>query len=93
MTEWTVVGVLISLIGLIAVVVKPMLNLNASITRLTTLLDNVTRELQMITDKNAKGHDRIWHKLTEQDGVLGLHEHRLTVLEEHQKESGYKEAT
>ena len=83
MTEWSVVGVLISMVGLIAVVVRPMLSLNASITRLTTLLDNLRQQLQLMADKNAKGHDKIWRKLEQQESTLEQHEHRITVLEEH----------
>lgn len=81
MTEWTVVGVLIAIVGLITAVAKPMLSLNASITRLTTLLDSLRDELQLISDKNAKGHDRLWRKLEQQDEALEQHEHRITVLE------------
>ena len=83
MTEWTVVGVVVTLTGLIAAVVRPMLSLNASITRLNTLLDSMRQELEEFSNRNSRGHDRIWRKLEEQEETLGLHEHRLTVLEEH----------
>ena len=83
MTEWTVVGVLAALVGLVMSVAKPMLSLNASITRLTTLLNSLRDELQQISDRNARGHDRIWKKLEEQTEEMGQIEHRLTVLEEH----------
>lgn len=83
MNEWTVVGVVVTLTGLIAAVVRPMLSLNASITRLNTLLDSMRQELEEFSNRNSRGHDRIWRKLEEQEETLGLHEHRLTVLEEH----------
>ena len=37
MTEWQVVGVIVVLLGLAATVIKPIVTLNASITRLTEL--------------------------------------------------------
>jgi len=86
LTEWSVVGVLIAIVGLIAAVAKPMLSLNASITRLTTLLDSLRQELHLVSDKNAKGHDRLWRKLEQQEETLEQHEHRITVLEEHRED-------
>lgn len=83
MTEWSVVGVIIAIVGLVAAVARPMLSLNASITRLTTLLDSLRQELEQFNEKNTKGHDRLWKKLEEQSLSLSDHEHRLTVLEEH----------
>ncbi len=81
MTEWTVVGVLATLVALFAAVVKPILCLNASLTRLTALLDNLRHELGTIADQNSKSHDRIWQKLSQQEESMALCEHRLTVLE------------
>ena len=43
MTEWGVVAVIIALVGLIATIVKPMLNLNTSIVQLTTQLQDVLK--------------------------------------------------
>ena len=83
MTEWTVVGVVVTLTGLIAAVVRPMLSLNASITRLNTLLDSMRQELEEFSNRNSRGHDRIWRKLEEQEEALSSQEHRITVLEEH----------
>lgn len=82
MNEWSVVGVIVALAGLVAAVAKPMLSLNASITRLNTLLDSVRQELQEFSDRNARGHDRIWRKLEEVEELSAAHEHRITVLEE-----------
>lgn len=87
MTEWSVVGVLIAVVGLIAAVAKPMLSLNTSITRLTTLLDSLRQELRNMGDHNAKGHDRLWRKLEQQEETIESHEHRITVLEEHREET------
>ena len=82
MTEWGVVGVIIALVGLIAVLVKPMISLTQSITKLTVMLEQVAGDMSELTEKNSKGHERLWKKSDEQDGRLDNHEHRITVLEE-----------
>ena len=81
MTEWGVVGVLVVLLGLGATVVKPLLELNASIVKLTARLDQLTGSLSEISDRNAKSHDRLWKHNEEQDAVLDDHARRITVLE------------
>ena len=85
MTEWGVVGVLVVLLGLGVTVVKPLLELNSSIVRLTARLDQLTGSLSDISDRNAKSHDRLWKRNEEQDAVLDDHERRITVLETNKK--------
>ena len=41
MTEWGVVGVVIALAGLVATLVRPMLSLNGSITKLNLLAEQL----------------------------------------------------
>lgn len=85
MTEWGVVGVLVVLLGLGVTVVKPLLELNSSIVKLTARLDQLTGSLSDISDRNAKSHDRLWKRNEEQDAVLDDHERRITVLETNKK--------
>lgn len=81
MNEWGVVGVLVVLLGLGVTVVKPLLELNSSIVKLTARLDQLTGSLSDISDRNAKSHDRLWKHNEEQDAALDDHERRITVLE------------
>lgn len=81
MNEWGVVGVLVVLVGLGVTVVKPLLELNSSIVKLTARLDQLTGSLSDISDRNAKSHDRLWKHNEEQDALLDDHERRITVLE------------
>lgn len=77
MTEWTVVLVISALVGLFFTVGKPILNLNAAVTKLNLSVDNL-QAYQKEQDLRMKEH-------TEQ---LKDHEHRITVLEMRQdKES------
>ena len=86
--EWTVVGVIVTLVGLAAAVGGPVLKLNASITRLTTLLQAIEQRLDALEQgakeqrsHAAESHRRIWAHAEEQDATLADHETRLRVLE------------
>ena len=68
--EWIVVGVIVTLIGLVTAIVTPMLKLNTSITTLTTKM----AQLIAIQEKNEKKHEGY-------DNELEDHEIRITVLE------------
>ena len=86
--EWTVVGVLVTLIGLAAAVGGPMLKLNSTITRMNTLLESIDKRLTALeagsqhqAEKASEAHRRIWAHMDENDGRLADHETRLKLLE------------
>ena len=86
--EWNVVGVIVTLVGLAAAVGGPVLKLNASITKLTTLLQVIEQRLDTLEQgakeqrtHDAESHRRIWAHNDEQDQTLADHETRLRVLE------------
>lgn len=87
--EWTVVGVIVTLVGLAAAVGGPVLKLNASITKLTTLLQVIEQRLDVLEHgakeqrtHAAESHRRIWAHNDEQDDRLEDHEKRITLLEQ-----------
>lgn len=81
MTQWDVVVVITALVGLGAAIVKPLIKLNTSITKLSTLLDGLAGDMRQLTEKNTKSHERIWDKLDEHEETVSDHETRITVLE------------
>ena len=81
MTEWEVVGVIIVLVGLIASLVKPVVGLNASITKLNDICLALEKNLSELTNKNSQAHERLWHRSEEHDARLQDHETRLVMLE------------
>ena len=85
MNEWSVVGVLIVLAGLVGGVAKPMLALNGAIVRLTTLLESITATVAAFTQQNNDCHDKLWAYSYKQDEQLTDHESRITVLEVKEK--------
>lgn len=85
MTEWQVVGVIVVLLGLTATVIKPIVTLNSSITRLTELCSFLEKNIEDLTRKNGEAHDRLWHRTDEHDAKLQVHETRIALLESAEK--------
>lgn len=77
MTEWAVFGVLVAVAGFLAVVVPPIVNLTKSITRLTVVVDNLSKDMELQRKSNSK----LWAHNDEQDDKLQDHETRLRILE------------
>ncbi len=78
MNEWAVFGVLVAVAGFLAVVVPPIVNLTKSITRLTVVVDNLSKDMELQRKSNSK----LWAHNDEQDGRLNDHETRIRILEE-----------
>ena len=85
MTEWEVYLVIVSLVGFAIAVGTPIIKLNTSITRLIDRLNNLDENMDELTVRNSKSHERIWKHNEEQDKQLNEHEKRITVLEENEK--------
>lgn len=81
MSEWEVVGVIVALLGLIAAIAGPLIKLNTSITTLTVTLKGLNDDIDDLTVKNTKSHQRLWDHNEEQDKKLNDHEMRLTIVE------------
>ena len=79
--EWTVVGVLIALVGLGASIIKPIVTLTQSITKLTVVVERVERELAQQAAHSRESHKRLWAHNDAQDQLLDDHETRISVLE------------
>lgn len=76
--EWTVVTVIIALVGVGIAVIKPIVSLTNTITKLTVVVDALEKNLEELTGKNREAHIRLWKKNEEQDAVADDHEKRLT---------------
>ncbi len=81
MDEWTIVGVLAVLFGLIASVVTPLLKLNTSITQLTCAVSVLQKNIEGLTSKNSESHAKLWEHNTRQDAQLSDHETRIKLIE------------
>lgn len=74
MTEWGVVAVIVTLVGLLITIMTPILKLNTSITKLNTtiqnlddLVDESRRKQEVHEAASAKKFEDIDHKITEHD--------------------------
>jgi cell division protein FtsL len=81
MTEWSVVVVIIALIGLIASVAKPIITLNTSIVKLTERVSVTTKALDDLTDHNIEAHKRMWNRIDEHDDRIKDHGARIEKIE------------
>lgn len=88
MTEWTVVTVIIALVGLLGTVAVPLTKNTKAMTRLgeqiNHLLFRIDRDEKDLTDfktKAAARHEKIFKQLDAHDGRINDHEHRIKDLE------------
>lgn len=88
--EWTVITVMVTIIGLFAAVGNPIAKLIQSITRLTVMLNTVTEELNETIAQNKSSHTRLWDYNKCQDEKLEEHEQRIFVIEQKQIDSNSK---
>ena len=86
--EWTVITVLVVVVGLISSIIKPLLTLNKTLvvlnittTDLGTKVSSLDNQIKELTDNNSKGHARLWDQEAEQDKTINEHELRITELE------------
>ena len=79
--EWTTVTVIIALVGLGAAVIKPMVSLTQSITKLTVVVERLERELDEQSEHSRESHKRLWDHNEEQDNRLDDHERRIHDME------------
>lgn len=76
MNEWAVVGVIVTLVGLVATIMAPILKLNTSITRLTVMLDDALTRIAKQEEKAHGAHKEIWDK---------YHEHSVQIQDNKSK--------
>ena len=79
--EWTTVTVIIALVGLGAAVIKPIVSLTQSITKLTMVVERLERELDEQSEHSRESHKRLWDHNEEQDNRLDDHERRIHDME------------
>ena len=73
--EWTVVSVIIALVGLFMTVGKPIITLNGSITHLQDAILELREDIRVLTNRTDNQEEKL------QD-----HEKRISILEEKQKQ-------
>ena len=88
MNEWGVVGVIVTLIGLASAIIKPIVQLNTNIVKLTDAVDGLKKANGKLEETNAEEHkqlhERINHRKKENEALdnrVSDHENRISILE------------
>lgn len=79
--EWTVVGVIVVLVGLGVSIVTPIVKLTKQITSLCEAVNGLRHDIDRIETHNSESHNRIYGTLEEHDKTLNNHEMRIHDLE------------
>ena len=86
--EWGVVGVIVTLVGLAVAIIKPVVQLNTNIVRLTDAVEGLKKAHTKIEADNEAEHkqlhERINHRKKENeelDDRVDDHENRISILE------------
>lgn len=90
--EWTVVTVLIAIVGLIGTVAVPLQKNTKAMTQLSEQINHLVyrmnedeKDLKDFKDKAADRHKKIFERLDKQNVKLIDHEGRITALEKKEK--------
>lgn len=75
MTEWGVVGVIVTLIGLIVTVSKFITPITEALTKLSVITERMDKRLESHISDSKGEHDELWHKVDD-------HEVRIVRLED-----------
>lgn len=74
MDQWTVVEVIVVIVGLFFTVGKPIMNLITTMTKLNNSVDAIRQEMDAVTKRNTESHREMHQQLTD-------HERRIGALE------------
>ena len=80
--EWTVVTVIVALIGLVGTFVKIASSLTKTLTELTVTVRELRSELSNQRTSAHESHKRLWEHNNDQDKKLEDHEKRIYTLEQ-----------
>ena len=79
--EWTVVTVIVVIVGLIISVATPLVKSTKAMTELTVNIKVLNEQLEKIENGNDEDHKDFQEQLDEHDDKIADHETRITVIE------------
>ena len=82
MNEYTVVLVIVTLVGLFITVGKPIINLTTNIVELNSAVKGLQKTVDKLEKKQEEDNVKVWERLRKGDSKFDNHEKRITVLEE-----------
>ena len=85
MDEWSVVTVIITLLGLLTAVISPIIKLNNTLTRITATVGTLEKDLATLSAQSSHQQEQLNLYNFEQDKLLANHETRLSLVEHKRK--------
>lgn len=82
MTEWGVFGVISAIVVFGVCVGAPLLRLNSTITRLSTVLSLFQKQVDKDNECNAQEHVAIWDEMEKHSDKINEHDTDIAVLKE-----------
>lgn len=82
MNEWGVVGVIVTLVGLIAAVAKPLYSQAANSATMVSEIKALNENFKEFKSTAKEEHDELWGKTEEHEKMLADHEIRIKLVEE-----------
>ena len=82
MTEWGVFGVISAIVVFGVCVGAPLLRLNSTITRLSTVLDMFQKQVDEDKKCNAEEHIALWNECEKQGEKISEHDTAIALLKE-----------
>lgn len=83
MTEWAVIGVIITFVTFLIAVCKPLISLTNAITKLTVAVNNLEDKSKEQEEKAHDSHQKLWDYAHKQDTKI---ENNTKKLAEHDAE-------
>lgn len=84
MTEWGVFLVIGSVVSFLACVISPITKLTQSITKLSVVVDQLTKDMETSKQQSEKSHEELWEHVHGNDAKLADHEMRIRIMEHHE---------
>ena len=85
MNEYTVILVIVTLVGLFITVGKPILSLNSNIVELNRAVKSLQKTVDALEKKQRDDNSRVWERLDKGEKKFDNHEARITKLESEEK--------
>lgn len=78
---WEIVGGIITLVGFLIAIVKPIISLTQAITALNINVSQLAERLSKFDEDNHDSHKRLWEHNSKQDKLLQEHSQRIHDLD------------
>jgi hypothetical protein len=78
--NWQIVLVIVFLIGALATIIKPIIDLNVTIRTLDLTLENMQKDLCKSGTENEKEHEEFAERLDEHGNILNEHDKSIHEL-------------